>query len=140
MSKALLSIVAVLGFACTSCGKTGEAIYPVSGKVLYHGAPATGAAIFFHRCGADYLTNQLTMAIVRDDGTFELVYGPLGKGAPLGDYDVTVEWRAVVAQVGGNPQRGPDKLNGRYADVRNPLLHARVEAGPNELPTFELNE
>lgn len=140
MKRLFLALVAVcLSLVCTSCRKSGPSIYPVSGKVLCRGAPATGAAVFFHRHGTD-LSDQLTMGIVRDDGTFELVCGPLGKGAPAGDYDVTVEWRPVARQSGGNPQRGPDKLNGRYADVRNPLLHATVEARPNELPPFELTE
>jgi hypothetical protein len=132
--------VAVLALCGTSCGKNEHHLYPVSGKVTYKGSPAAGAAVFFNRQNRESLNEQLVMAVVQDDGSFELVCGPWGKGAPPGDYDVLIEWKPVVAQVNGNPQRGPDKLNGRYADPSRPLLHTSVEAKINELPPFDLTD
>lgn len=130
----------IIALSSTSCKNRKDGIYPVSGKVTYHGAPAAGAAIFFNRKGGDYAREHLVMGIVEGDGSFELVCGPLGKGAPPGDYDVAVEWREIVGQSGGNPRRGPDKLLGRYADLQHPLLHAVIEARANVLSPFDLND
>ena len=76
-----------------SCSRT--TIYPVSGKVTYKGSPASGAAVFFFRQGADSVNEPAIMSIVQDDGSFELVCGSLGKGALPGDYDVVIEWKTA---------------------------------------------
>jgi len=140
MNKLLFFAGMLLALCCTSCRKNEHNLYPVSGKVRYKGAPAAGAAVFFNRQNRESLNEHLVMAVVQQDGSFELVCGPWGKGAPPGQYDVLIEWKPVVAQLNGNPQRGPDKLNGRYADASRPLLHATVEAKKNELPSFELSD
>lgn len=131
---------AAAALTCLSCRHDDNGIYPVSGTVTYRGAPAAGAAVFFHRRGTDVLKEHMVMGIVQNDGSFELVCGPLGKGAPPGEYDVAVEWRSVVGQWNGSPQRGPDKLNGRYVDPQHPLLHATVQARPNALAPIELTD
>jgi hypothetical protein len=127
--------IAALALVCTSCSNN---IYPVSGRVMYRGSPASGAIVFFQRQGGDSINEPVIMGIVQEDGTFELVCGSLGKGAPPGDYDVLIEWKPVAAQSKGRPQHGPDKLKGRYSDSNNPLFHATVEAKTNNLPPFEL--
>ena len=137
MNKLLFCLTAPLVLVCASCGKNSN-IFPVSGKVTWNGVPAAGAVVFFQRPGIDPMNEQTIMGIVRDDGTFELVCGALGTGAPAGDYDVLIEWKRVAGQSKGRPQPGPDKLAGRYADPKNPLLHATVEAKATYLPPFEL--
>jgi hypothetical protein len=107
---------------------------------MYKGSPASGAVVFFHRQGSDAMNEHLTMGIVQEDGSFELVCGSLGKGALPGKYDVLIEWKPISAQSKGRPQHGPDKLKGRYSDAKNPLLHATVEAKSNDLPPFELTD
>jgi hypothetical protein len=134
--RKVVSYVAVaLVLACTSCNRN---IYPVSGKVTYKGSPASGAAVFFFRQGGDSTSEPAIMGIVQEDGSFELVCGSLGKGAPPGEYNVVIEWKQVSGQSKGRQQRGLDRLNGRYADPNRPLLHATVEAKTNDLPPFEL--
>jgi hypothetical protein len=130
-------LTAVLALACTSCGNKNN-VYPVSGKVMYNGSPASGATVFLHHKGGDAMNDHMIMGIVQDDGSFELVCGSLGKGAPPGEYDVLIEWKQVADQGNGRPQRGPDRLKGRYADPKNPVLHATIEAKTNALPSFEL--
>jgi hypothetical protein len=137
--KVVFCLTALLALACASCGNRNN-IYPVLGEVKYKGSPASGATVFFHRQVADPVNENLIMGIVQADGSFELVCGALGKGAPPGDYAVVIEWKEVSGQGNGRPQRGPDKLKGRYADPRNPLLHATVEATTNHLPPFELTD
>ena len=79
------------------------------------------------------------MGIVQEDGSFELVCGSSGKGAPPGDYDVLIEWKRVTGQ--GRPQA-------RSRQTARPLcrpqtsLVARHRRGENtiDLPPFELTD
>ena len=136
MRKLLFCVTAALVLACGSCGNRNR-IYPVSGRVTYGGSPASGAAVFFHRQGGDSINAPTILGIVQADGSFELVCGSQGTGAPPGDYDVLIEWRRVTGPGKPRPQTGPDRLKGRYADPNRPLLHATVEARANRLPPFE---
>ena len=131
-------LTAAVVLACVSCSRQESGIYPVSGEVTYNGSPASGAAVFFYRRGGDSMNEHMTMSLVQEDGTFELVCGSLGKGAPPGEYDVVVEWKQVSGQIKGRPERGPDKLEGRYADPKHPRLQATIKAERNELPPFNL--
>jgi hypothetical protein len=137
--KLVLCVTAALVFACVSCGNKNN-IYPVSGKVMYKGSPASGATVFFCRKGGDTMNDHMIMGIVQGDGSFELVCGSMGKGAPPGQYNVLIEWKQVSGQRKGSPQHGPDKFKGRYADPKHPLLRATVEAKTNDLPPFELTD
>jgi hypothetical protein len=137
--KVVYCLAAALALAGASCGNKHK-IYPVSGKVTYRGAPAAGATVFFQRRGGDPMSEHLVMGIVQEDGSFELVCGPLGKGAPPGEYDVLVEWKRAAGQGKGRPRHGPDRLNGRYADPKSPRFHATVKAERNDLAPFDLTE
>jgi hypothetical protein len=138
VKKVVSCVTAALVLACPSCNKND--IYPVSGKVTYKGSPASGAVVFFHRQGGDASNEPVLMGIVQEDGSFELVCGSRGKGAPPGDYDVLIVWTRVRRQGQGRPQHGPDQLKGRYADRKRPRLHATVEAGATTLPAFALTD
>jgi len=137
--KVVFCLTSVLPLTCASCGEASN-IYPVSGKVLYQGSPASGAAVFFRRKGGDTVNDHMIMGIAQEDGSFELVCGSLGRGAPPGDYDVLIEWKQVSGQGKGRPQHGPDKFKGRYADRKHPMLHATVAAKANDLAPFELTK
>ncbi|OWK44516.1 hypothetical protein FRUB_02448 [Fimbriiglobus ruber] len=80
------------------------------------------------------------MGVVKEDGSFELVCGSAGKGAPPGEYDVLVEWTRVTGRGTSRPQTGRDVLNGRYADPKRPLLHATVGANGTNPTSFELTD
>jgi hypothetical protein len=137
--QVVLSLTALLTLTCSACGSRNN-LYPVSGMVTWKGAPASGATVFFTRQDADPLNEHLIMGLVQENGSFELVCGSRGKGAPPGAYTVTVEWKQVSGQGKGRSPHQPDRLNGRYADPRHPLLHATVEATTNHLPPFELSD
>lgn len=139
MKKVEFCLAAVLALASASCGNKNN-IYPVLGKVTYKGSPASGATVFFHRRGGDSVNDHMIMGIVQEDGSFELVCGDLGKGAPPGEYDVAIQWKQVSGQSKGGPQHGPDRLKGRYADPKRPRLHAMVKAERNELAAFDLTD
>jgi hypothetical protein len=136
VKKGLFYATAALALACGSCG--GNGLYPVSGRVTYKGDPAAGAVVHFRRAGADPMNEHAVMGIVQQDGSFTLVCGSLGPGAPPGDYDVLIEWRPSSNPARGLSHKGPDRLQGRYADSRRPLLRAAVKAETNHLPPFDL--
>jgi len=94
--------------------------------------------VFFRRHGGAAVSDPAIMGIVGNDGTYELVADSLGNGAPPGDYDVAILWRAASGHRRGNARAAQDRLAGRYADPQHPLLHATVEPKENELPPFEL--
>ena len=139
MRKVIFCLTALLALACVSCGNTNN-LYRVSGMVTYKGSPAAGATVFFYRQGGDFMNEHLIMGIVQENGSFELVCGSLGKGAPPGEYDVLIEWKHVSGQSKGRPQHSPDKLNGRYTDAKRPRLHATIRAERNDLAPFDLTE
>lgn len=136
MRKVVICMTAALLLACASCGNK-DKIYPVSGKVTYNGFPARGAVVSFHRQRGEF-NDPTIMGIVKEDGSFELVCGPLGMGAPPGDYDVLIEWKRIHSQGKRRIQTGSDLLHGRYADPKHPLLHVTVTAGATQLLPFEL--
>jgi hypothetical protein len=131
--------LAGIGLACASCAGS-HSLYPVSGTVTYHGKPASGAVVFFQRPDRDRMNEHLIMGIVQEDGSYELVCGSLGKGAPPGKYDVLIEWKRGTGQRKGRPLHGPDQLKGRFADRKHPLLQATVEAKATNLLPFELTD
>jgi len=139
MRKLLWCATAVFGLACTSCGNSNH-LYPVSGTVAYKGQPAAGAAVFFRRPGGDAMNDHVIMAIVQEDGSFAVVCGSLGEGAPPGEYDVLIEWQQDLSPGKGLAHRRRDRLQGRYADPKHPCFHAVVRVESNRLPPFELTE
>jgi hypothetical protein len=137
VKKRVFYLTAAVALACTSCG---NGIYPVSGKVTYKGRPAAGAAVFFQRQGVNLVNEPMIMGLVQQDGSFSVVCGDKGAGAPPGEYDVLIEWRPPSSQPKGLAQNASDRLGGRYADPKNPRLHAQIKAGTNNLPPFELTD
>jgi hypothetical protein len=142
-NKLLRLLAPAAALACLGCAK-GNGIYSVSGTVTYKGAPAAGAYVKFFRQGADPAREQTIMGVVQADGSFSLDCGSLGKGAPPGDYTVLIEWKydpsLPPARSPTEAGARPDRLKGRYADAKWPLLHAEVRPQNNTLPPFELQE
>jgi len=139
MKKLLWYVLAVIGLACTACGNSNN-LYPVFGTVTYRGTPAAGATVFLRRHGADPMNEHAIMGIVGEDGSFKLVCGSLGNGAPPGEYDVLIEWKQGQSQARGLAHKARDRLKGRYADPQRPRLQALVKAEANHLPPFELTD
>jgi hypothetical protein len=137
MRRFICCCIATMALSSTGCGK-GNSLYPVTGHVTFKGKPAAGATVFFYREGVDSMNEHTIMGIVQEDGSFEVVCGALGNGAPAGEYDVLIEWKHVLGQSEGRLRHGLDRLHGRYANRNHPLLHATVETRATILPPFEL--
>ncbi len=128
------------------CGGDGKKLYPVTGKVTYQSKPAAGAMVIFHPKGDNTPQAIRPSAVVNEDGTFSLSSGvnAEGKGAAAGEYDVTVTWNAPTKTKGKeitlDPERREetDQFGGRYKTPAASGLKATVNAGPTEVPPFDL--
>jgi hypothetical protein len=130
-------LLIVVALACASCGRR---LCSVSGRVTYKGAPASGAAVFLRSHGEQRLSDQLIMGIVQPDGSFTVVCGTQGEGAPPGTYDVLIQWRQQRNASKGSTHPVADVLAGRYADPQHPRFQAVISPGRNLLPTFDLTD
>ncbi len=145
--------------AAVGCGNP-PGYFPVSGKVLFKGEPASGAAVYFHRVDATGTAREaIPFGIAGEDGGFSLSCDGVGVGCRPGQYAVLVEWRGKLDNVvepvkptrakGKSKQftpnkqmarQGVDRLKGRYFDIAKPLLHTEVLPESNKLAPFELND
>lgn len=150
--KKSMWILLVSAMAAGGCGSP-AGLVPVSGKVLYHGQPAAGAVVYFHRQATPGTeSGPIPSGVVEDDGSFTLTTDGIGGGARPGKYSVLVEWReekgdgVVPVKSRGNAtlvkrsrvRAGADRLKGRYLDISKPMLVAEVAPGAGSLPPFEL--
>ena len=67
--KIVCCLAAALALVGASCG-TKNNLFPVSGKVIYNGAPASGAAVFFYRRGGDDPVDSGSGPAADQDGQF----------------------------------------------------------------------
>ena len=107
-------LVPVVAVVCAGCSRSGPALYPVRGKVLFEGQPARGATLVLHPLGNSGANAIEPRAFVDRDGGFEVFTYAAGDGAPAGEYAVTVLGRLGAgpgapgrrAQAGGKQGRG----------------------------------
>ncbi|MBN9118201.1 MAG: carboxypeptidase regulatory-like domain-containing protein [Planctomycetes bacterium] len=119
----------------SGCGPQPLKTVPLSGKVTVNGKPAARAKVFFTPTapGKTVLPSAETAA----DGTFRVSTLVPDDGLPPGEYAVTVIW-PIYSPGGDQEVEGPDRLKGRYNDVRNPAAKVVVTEGQTELPVLEL--
>ena len=119
----------LLAVALASCSKSTDrpATYPITGRVLYEGRPASGAVVILHRAdGAN--TSERPRAKADAQGEFTLTTFTTGDGAPAGEYAVTVEWR----RADDHPEQGVDLLPPSYSDPKTSKLKVTIAGGSNE--------
>jgi hypothetical protein len=123
-----------LCLAFTSCSSA-KRIYPVEGKVLFEGKPASGAMVQFHPVSSDEKDPLVPQAQVAADGSFRLTSLEFEDGAPAGRYAVTVFW--------GVPSKGGDGFDRilvpvRYLKSETSGLTAEVPEQETKLKPFVL--
>jgi hypothetical protein len=130
-----LAVVAVmLGIAGCSRESPRVPTYPVEGQVLLNGKPPVGAQVVLHARNNPGGAVLRPTGQVDTTGKFTLTTYTANDGAPVGDYDVTVEW--WVAQ---KDRPAANQLPPRYRQPQRSGLQAKISAdGPNSLPTFKL--
>jgi len=135
--KATFAMVFLALFLAIGCGQSGPKLHPVRGTVLVNKQPAAEALVFMHRKGRTSLEEQVPFGKADKDGSFKVINGNSGEGAPEGDYTLTVYWPDMSKPEDGNGGR-PDALNGAYDKVAQSKLNFTVKAGQNTIPTLEL--
>jgi hypothetical protein len=104
-------------------------VYAVTGKVLLaDGRPLGGGWITFVSKGDLPVSPS---AEIRSDGTFSLLTGGSGEGAPAGEYKIRVE--TPQFQRGGQKARHKPLYPARYTDEDSSGLVATVRAEANQL-------
>jgi hypothetical protein len=84
-------------------------------------------------------------ARIAADGTFQLSTYREHDGAPLGEYTVTVSWRAPAnKQIADDVKeedwdQGREQLPTRYQDPQKSGLRITIQPGQNELPSLRLS-
>ncbi len=113
-----------------------QSVYEVKGKVLLaNGKPLSGGRIFFVRKDGTLRSEGM----VGSDGSFALLTGGSGEGAPAGEYKISVEPEDKSLLAGKKASKGkklpfPEK----YLDEDGSGLTATVKAEPNQLEPFRL--
>jgi len=107
-------------------------VYEVKGKVLLaDGKPLSGGLVTFVPKGDLPVTPS---GVIQSDGTFSLVTGGSGDGAPPGDYKVRVE--APQLQATGKSKKPPFPF--KYTDEDSSHLVITVRADTNQLEPIRL--
>jgi hypothetical protein len=138
-----LTLLAV-SLACSSCyGATGQPVFPVHGKVLFQGKPASGALVVLHSVAPSTPQQERPRAVVEEDGSFSVTTFAPKDGAPVGNYAVSITWKSKTVKVPG--RKGPPKkvatnFPRRYENPKTSGLVVRVQEGPNELRPFDIKD
>lgn len=123
-------------FAVVGCGPSPTAVHPVTGKVVVDGKPALGVQVAFVPLTKPADIDVNPTAATTKDGTFKLTTRAKDDGAPAGNYKVLLAW--TVQDGPAEDPRFRKLLPGQYANSDATPLKAAVQAGPNELPVFEI--
>jgi hypothetical protein len=131
MTHGLSGLVLGLLAGLAGCGKSDSLpvlqVYDVKGKVLLaDGKPLSGGQIYFVPKGDLPLTPS---GDIGPDGTFSLVTGGSGEGAPPGEYKVRIESRQFQAD--GKVKKSQVPV--RYNDEDSSGVLITVRAGTNQL-------
>ena len=128
-------VLALFLTACTNSDR--KPVFPVQGKVIYRGKPATGARVIFHPQDENGPQSPRPSAEVQPDGSFRLSTYVSQDGAPPGRYAVTIFWPSA-ARIADTENAGPDQLHGRYSNHKTTPIRVEIVAGANVLDTFKL--
>lgn len=144
-TKALKLILALFPLALVcGCGSSNTVTcYPVTGRVLVNGQPATGAVVVFHPVDSSEKLQALRpYGTVDSAGVYTLNCYTQGDGAPAGEYLVTIAWEVDGAGADSDDPEAsaivPDRLKGKYSDPAQSGLKALVSSGATEVPEFAL--
>jgi hypothetical protein len=135
-----LGVGLVLSMASCGTKYVQAKVYPVKGKALFDGKPATGATVILHSAGAPLPKDVSPSGKVTSSGVFEISSYGGGDGAPAGEYVAVIDWQPVVDQPDGTSVRGPSPIAATYAQPGSSPLKVTVKESSNELAPFDLQK
>jgi hypothetical protein len=133
----LAILAGVSGCGGASDGPPVVTVYEVKGKVLLKdGTPLSGGHVYFVPVNG----TMAPEAEIGSDGSFELVTGRSGPGAPPGDYKVRIEPKDPTLMA-SSKRAGKAKLPfaTKYLDEDSSELRVTVRAQANQLEPLRLN-
>ena len=137
LGSSLTFLFGMIGCDDGSSAPTNARVYEVRGKVLLpSGKPLNGGHIYFVSKDGP-LSPEATIA---PDGSFSLISGPSGEGAPPGNYKVRVE-PADPSQITTRlptSRRKALPFPSKYLDEDSSGLNVAIKAQPNHLEPFLL--
>lgn len=136
----VLALFVVAMAALTGCGDGKLPLYPVTGTVLVDGQPAQGAMVIFcpvEGSSPPELLRERPFGNAGPDGKFLVTTFLKDDGIPAGEYKILVQW--AVQGAAYDQRSGPvDRLRGRYMNLENTPLTAKITSDSLELPPFDL--
>jgi hypothetical protein len=145
LTRRQIVFLACLGLALLACscssGPARKRCYPVTGSVQVKGQPAQGVLVVFYPANKPDPSAPSASATTDSEGKFKLSTYEADDGAPPGDYDVALTWRAdgfQRAKGGFKKSEDQDRFKGKYRDPKNSGLSAHVGEQPTELQPFTL--
>jgi hypothetical protein len=135
-ARGFTSLVVAVAAGLAGCSNSGSLphlqVYEVKGTVvLADGKPLTTGLVSFVPIGDLPITPSATIG---SDGSFSLVTGGSGEGAPSGDYKVRIEAPGLRLDSKSKKPAFPSK----YTDEDSSGLVVTVLPKANELPPFRL--
>ena len=135
---------AVLCLAVLGCGNGGDRqrVFPVSGRLTYHGKPMKKALVSFHPLNDPGPRAVRASAEADAQGNYRLTTYISTDGAAAGEYGVTIYWPSAPANLKKNEepeQLPPDQLRGAYSNRATTRLRATVLEQDNVID-FKLPE
>jgi hypothetical protein len=121
-----------------SCGPKRPPLFPVNGQVSFKGKPTPGALVVFNLVDNKDPRAPRPSGYVQADGSFSLRTYPGTEGAPEGEYTVSIVWTDPKDIPDRSTSEVPNKLPAIYANPRTSKLHAKVQPGADNRPTFRL--
>lgn len=141
MRVLLLLLPVALAAGCSNADPNAGPVrpHPVSGKVIYDGKPAEGVQVTLYPTDAPMPPQipQNPHGTTKADGTFAITTFAEGDGAGEGGYMILLGWPRPAGEGDETDETGNDRLLGWY-DAKHTKFTARVKAGTNELPVFNL--
>lgn len=119
----------------TGCsnGPSRVPVYPTQGRIVHQGKPAVGAIVILHPDGDASISDMKARGKADDSGEFQLTTYERHDGAPAGDYLVTIYWPAPRPVGAPDLDDGPDRLKGRFLDIKSPLTRVTIPPRTNVL-------
>jgi hypothetical protein len=113
-------------------------VHPVSGQVLYAGAPAMGVRVFLLPTSAPMMPDipANPHGVTGADGRFTLTTFTEGDGAAEGGYQVILFW-PEERKPDERDESDSDRLLGWYSGVHSRET-AQITAGPNTLAVIDI--
>jgi len=138
-------LAGAVGFLAGAAGCSGDRLNVVQGKVLHKDKPLAGALVTFHPKNVKDHTAVPSTGLTNEEGVFKLTTGKK-EGAPPGEYVVTIICTQTPAPAAGakkvfslgGADESFDVLAGAYANREQSKITATVNAGDNQIPTFDL--